>query len=475
MQEKNTEVSVIVSHEQGEIDKFEAYNLDIEPHRLKMNTHDLETDFKNENHPFRFAIVCAMWITGFDVKSLSTLYLDKPMKSHTLMQTIARANRIHEGKNNGLIVDYIETYRSLLEALAIYAVGGEKGGKKGGKPEPPVRPLAEEMTKELEEALVAVEKFLEDEVKFSLKKIIESVELERLAAIAEGENAVYTTDNTKAKFLVLAREVFKKFKAFSPHPGVQPFRARRDALNALYTRITDNTYQTDISSIMNRLQGVVDGAVVKAPDEVAADPEVEYKTTTRVDLSGLDFDKIEKEFLKRKNKNTTIKDVKTLIERQIEVMLRDNPTRIDFHEKYEQIISDYNQGKDYRAIKEIFDRLKALFGKLTEEEKRAEQENLDQPELTVFDILSKGKKISDKEKVKLKDIAVKLLKRLLDRELSTEHWTVNDQTTAAVKMVIHETLYQELPYPTFEDEKEIEQKTMKLLDYFGERFGGMAA
>ena len=107
---KETEIAVIVSHEQNEIDKFEGWNLDIEPHRLKMNSRDLEKDFKAEEHPFRLAIVCAMWITGFDVKSLSTLYLDKPMKSHTLMQTSARANRVHEGKNNGLIVDYIETY-----------------------------------------------------------------------------------------------------------------------------------------------------------------------------------------------------------------------------------------------------------------------------------------------------------------------------------------------------------------------------
>lgn len=473
--EKETEVAVVVSHEQGEIDKFEAYDLDIEPHRLKMNTQDLETDFKDETHPFRFAIVCAMWITGFDVKSLSTLYLDKPMKSHTLMQTIARANRIHEGKNNGLIVDYIETYKSLLEALAVYAVGGDKGGKKGGKPEPPVRPLEEEMTQELEEALTAVEKFLLEEVNFSLQKLIGSEGLNRLAAIAEGENAIYTTDNTKAKFLVLAREVFKKFKAFTPHPGTQVFRPRRDAINALYTRITDNTYEADISGIMSRVQDVVDSSITELPNKKADDPEVEYTSTTRVDLSKLDFDKIEKEFLKISNKNTVLQSVKQRIERQLETMLRDNPTRIDFHEKYEEIISDYNRGKDYRTIKEIFDRLKALFDKLTEEEERAERENLDQPELTIFDILSQGKKVSDKEKLKLKDIAVKLLKRLLDRELSTEHWTVNDQTTAAVKMVIHETLYQELPYPTFENETEIEQKTMKLLDYFGERFGGLAA
>src|SRR5690606_13809058 len=83
---KDTEICVVVSPEQNEIQKFQKWDLDIEPHRDKMNTQDLETRFKDEDDPFRFVIVCAMWITGFDVPTLSTLYLDKPLKSHTLMQ-----------------------------------------------------------------------------------------------------------------------------------------------------------------------------------------------------------------------------------------------------------------------------------------------------------------------------------------------------------------------------------------------------
>ena len=135
---KETEICVVLSAEQNEIQKFKKWGLDIEPHREKMNTQDLETRFKDEDDPFRFVIVCAMWITGFDVPSLSTLYLDKPLKSHTLMQAIARANRINEGKNNGLIVDYIETYTSLLDALAVYGTG-DKGGEDGELPEPPIK------------------------------------------------------------------------------------------------------------------------------------------------------------------------------------------------------------------------------------------------------------------------------------------------------------------------------------------------
>src|SRR5204862_8317140 len=87
---------------------------------------DVDDAFKDPHHPFRAAIVCAIWLTGFDVESLSTLYIDKPMKAHTLMQAIARANRRFPGKDFGLIVDYNGMLKSLREALAQYALGTDE-------------------------------------------------------------------------------------------------------------------------------------------------------------------------------------------------------------------------------------------------------------------------------------------------------------------------------------------------------------
>ncbi len=241
---KETEICVVVSSEQNEIQKFQQWDLDIEPHREKMNTQNLEERFKNENDPFRLVIVCAMWITGFDVPTLSTLYLDKPLKSHTLMQAIARANRTSEGKNNGLIVDYIETYTALLDALAIYGTGGEDGAE-GQKPEAPVQPK-EELIRELEEALSATEVFLQDEVNFDLRELIESSGLEKLAAMEKGINAIYTNDETKRKFQVLARMVFKKYKALQPDKLLYQYAPRKDAIDVLYTAIEDNIESADV-------------------------------------------------------------------------------------------------------------------------------------------------------------------------------------------------------------------------------------
>ncbi len=125
---KDTDMAVVVSQEQNEIDKFKKLGLDIAKHRKRMVKEDLATKFKDSDDPFRIVFVCAMWMTGFDVKPLSTIYLDKPLRNHTLMQTIARANRVFRDKANGLIVDYIGIFRNLQKALAIYADTGKRIG-----------------------------------------------------------------------------------------------------------------------------------------------------------------------------------------------------------------------------------------------------------------------------------------------------------------------------------------------------------
>lgn len=134
---RSVEMVVVVSEEAGEEEKFDAQGLDIRPHRKKMNTldkhgHDIEYRFKDPHDPLQLVFLCAMWLTGFDVPTLSTMYFDKPMKDHTLMQAIARANRVTPHlinkvpKKNGEIIDYYNVFRSMKKALAEYAVGSEE-------------------------------------------------------------------------------------------------------------------------------------------------------------------------------------------------------------------------------------------------------------------------------------------------------------------------------------------------------------
>lgn len=469
---KETEMAVVVSHEQNEIERFEAWGLDIEPHRLKMNERDLEKEFKDDEHPFRFVIVCAMWLTGFDVKSLSTLYIDKPMKSHTLMQTIARANRVHdEWKNNGLIVDYIETYKSLLEALAIYAIGGDKGKPgEGGEAEAPVKPI-EELIADLSETIGATEVFLQ-EVDFHLNDAIQSEGVYKIAAIQRGVNAVCLNDESRNKFGVLAREVFKKFKALIPKPEVFAFEPQRDAINAIYAVINRNEDEADISAIVKQVQQVVDQSIESL--NIALEPVEGYGN--KIDLSHLDFERIEKEFLKLGgNQAVAVQSLKDRVEEKLNRMLRDNPFRVDYYERYQRIIEEYNTGKDYGAIKDIFDKLVDFYGDLSEEGKRAVREDLNEEELAVFDMLGRDKKISDKEKAELKDIAQQLLERLKDNEFKIIHWADKEQTASAVRVAIKNHLFDKLPYPAF-GEGDIDERTEVLFAFFKARYReGMVA
>jgi type I restriction enzyme R subunit len=131
---ERADMAVVVSQSQNELELFREKGIDFKPHRLRMVREDLEKKFKNPDDPFCMVFVCAMWITGFDVPSCNTIYLDKPMKNHTLMQTIARANRVFRDKVNGLIVDYVGVFRNLQKALAVYGTGSGGGAGEGECP-----------------------------------------------------------------------------------------------------------------------------------------------------------------------------------------------------------------------------------------------------------------------------------------------------------------------------------------------------
>ncbi len=462
---KETEICVVVSSEQNEIQKFRNWDLDIEPHREKMNSQDLETRFKDEDDPFRFVIVCAMWITGFDVPTLSTLYIDKPLKSHTLMQAIARANRISEGKNNGLIVDYIETYTALLDALAIYGTGGdERGSGEGEKPDSPVKPK-EELILKLEEALAATEEFLQTEVHFDLQELIQASGLLKLAAMEKGVNAVYTNDETKSKFQILSREVFKKYKALQPDKILNQYAARKNAIDVIYTAIEDNTEGADVSGIMRKIQRVVDESI---ENRVADTGQNEAKI---IDLSGLNFEVLEQYFLKSKNKNTLVQSLKDKVEKQLKYMVERNPLTVDYYKRYQEIIEEYNRGKDELVIKETFRKLIELVNSYSKEEADTKRIGLTDEQKAIFDILRYGKTLKDSEKSRIRDISIELLTELKQEKLKVAQWSEKTETVAAVYTYVNNRLFNTLPYPTYQNE-DVNVRTNMVFEHLKNQYYG---
>ncbi|MFC1816695.1 type I restriction endonuclease subunit R, partial [Thermodesulfobacteriota bacterium] len=396
--------------------------------RIAEKLEELDEAFKEESHPFRIAIVCAMWLTGFDVPSLSTLYLDKPLKAHTLMQAIARANRVNEGKNNGLIVDYCGILKHLRKALATFA--GTQPGGPGGETDP-AKP-DEELRVDLAEALALVRAFLKEQGA-SLDDVIRKTGFERNAAIVACKEAANENDETRKRFEVMCREVFKKFKACINVRGVNAHRADRDAINIVYKSLQQDREQADISDIIRRLHRVVDGAIETTPNRIGEDQKP-------YDISRIDFDKLKQEFERSPSKRTTVQTLKQAIETKLRRLLQQNPLRTDFQQHYEAIVAEYNREKDRVTIERTFEALLKLVQELDEEESRAVREGLDEESLAIFDLLKK-QDLGAADIKRIKDVAVDLLETLKAEKLRIDQWRDKESTRDAVWVTIKDFLW----------------------------------
>ncbi len=458
---RETRMAVVVSEEQGEVDKFRKWDLDIIPHRRlmkegidlpesmrsrpeyrNMQTMALDDAFKAEEHPLRVAIVCAMWLTGFDVPSLSTLYLDKPLKAHTLMQAIARANRVNEGKNNGLIVDYCGILKYLRKALATFA--GTRPEGEGGETDP-ARP-DEELLADLAEAVALVRAFLEER-DATLDGVIRKTGFERNAAIVACKEAANENDETRKRFEVMCREVFKKFKACINVQGINAHRSDRDAINIVYKSLQQDREQADITDIIRQLHEVVDQAIRVQPNRVAEEP-------APYDISKIDFDRLRKEFERSPKKNTTVQNLRQAVEKRLQRLLLQNPLRTDFQQHYEQIVSEYNREKDRVTIEKTFEALFKFDQELDEEARRAVREELDEESLAIFDLLRKPD-LSASDIKRIKAVAVKLLEKLKAEKLRVDHWRDKEATRDSVRVAIRDYLWDEttgLPVDAFAEQ-----------------------
>ncbi len=463
---EETEVCVVVSSEQNEVQKFAKLGLDIEIHRKKMVSRDLETEFKDENNPFRLAIVCAMWITGFDVPCISTVYLDKPIKGHTLMQTIARANRVYDDeKENGLIVDYGNVYKQLERAYSVYGEGGDRGGKSktddGDGDGRPVEQLIA-MVDDLEMAISTVRQFLQD-MQFDLDKLVHATSaLEKLAQLKFATNAVCLNATTRTQYEVAARDVFRKYKALYPEPEIKPFLKDFNAIEAIYDQLNQKTKQADISHVIRRLQQEVSMSISIHDNEVR---DIDY-----VDLSCLDFDKLRAAFAKSTQKNALVFDLQEAIQKKLEQMVQQNPIRLEFYEKYKTIIEEYNQGKDVQVVQKAFDALNDFMkNELTPEMDRAMREGLDEETLAVFDLLKKPA-LTKAEETAVKEVAKQTLATLKAEKLKIERWRESIQVTAQVKTMIDHSL-QWLPQESYPDE-ELEVKSLLVYQHVYANYQG---
>jgi type I restriction enzyme R subunit len=455
----STEMAVVVSQSQNEIAHLERHGLDIRPHRKLMNEQDLAERFKAADDPLRIVFVCAMWMTGFDAPSVSTVYLDRPMRNHTLMQTIARANRVFPDKDNGLIVDYIGVFRNLEKALAIYGAANAESGV-----DSPIQDV-DALVIALREAIAHVVSLC-DAAGVDLPALRDAQGFEHIALRDAAVEALLADEDQRAAFLAAARQVRKLFKALLPDPAAAAQQSTVAAVRVLAERLLDlaRPPPVDLDQIADAVDELLDRSVgaeeyvIRAAAE-GSEPE------PLIDLSQIEFDALAARFAGRKRAETD-RLAALLKQRAVGAATR-NPTRYDLVERIEELIAEYNAGS--LNIDEYLRRLVALSKSLTDEEQRAVVEGLTEEELAIFDLLTKPDPVlTDAEREVVKASAKRLLTHLHDKLVLD--WRRRAATTAAVRASIRRILDADLPADPYPPEV-FDAKVQAVFDHVATAYG----
>jgi len=462
---RKTDMAVIVSEEAGEEEKFEKEGLDIRPHRKRMklvdeNGQEMEDKFKNPKDPLRLVFVCSMWLTGFDAPTVSTLYLDKPMKDHTLMQTITRANRVTDftingkPKKNGLVVDYYNVFRNLEKAFASYG-GGSIGTGEDKDENSPVRDI-EQLFVLLKDAIAECDEYCQT-INIDLHQIKQSKEIfSKLSLFEEYADIILANDDQKKQFIVYDNTIDALYEACKPEiVGRRNEFPLAAIIHYLRQVIDGKADRGNLDSAKRRISQLLDESIIAQEENEAKDgtkglclaaDKRDYfiKAWKQIDLSKLDVDKLKEEYKQAPYKNIEIADLRAFIQDKLQMMMDRNVTRRSFAEKLQEIIDRYNSGNS--TNENYFDDLMAFVEKMKEEEMRAAREGLTEEELELFDLLKKDKLTKDEEQ-KVKLAAKNLLHRLKDErpKVLINDWHKDIQTKLQVQAAIKKILDTYLP------------------------------
>lgn len=431
---EETDMAVVVSQAQNEVEDLRRKSLDITSHRKRMLSEDLDKKFKDPEDPFRIAFVCAMWMTGFDVPSCSTIYLDKPMRNHSLMQTIARANRVFEDKVNGLIVDYVGVFRNLQNALAIY--GSVPGGDTKEGETPAIS--KDKLVEVLRHAIESIGNFCHERG-VDLVDVHSAIGFERIMLLDDAVEAIIVNDESMSRFLSLASDVLRLYKAILPDRRANDFTASRATIAIIAEKIRTLTPDPDVSGVLAAVEDLLDESVRAEAYEVSEDDQLKPRI---MDLSKLDFVALTIQFEKGRRRIESQR-LRAVVERNLSQLVLLNQNRMDFYERYRKMIDEYNAGAI--NVESLFQELLKFAQELTTEEHRGVAERLTEEELAIFDLLMKPDiKLTEAEKNRVKKVAKELLETLKQGKLVLD-WRKRQQTRAEVMVTIENYLDHDLP------------------------------
>lgn len=454
------EMAVIVSEEADEDEKFKKQGLDITKHRAKMHEIidglDIEDRFKQAESNLQLVFVCAMWLTGFDVKDLSTLYLDKPMKGHTLMQAIARANRVYPNKPCGIIVDYVNVFKYMKKALSEYATGSDGT-------EFPAKEI-DKLVDLIGQTIDETDEFLK-KIDIDLDKIIEeSGTFDQLDKLRAAYNKIVEKDETKEKFKVLSNTLINLYEASKPEIFEMHWKNEKFSPIIYMNGLLQNTVDDEkIQRAKLKMGQLLDNSVTSEQAEEKGDKYAihEYKV---INLSKIDVDKLREEIKQAEYKAIEIDNLKAFLDEALQRMINKNVTRIKFSERYKNIIDRYNAGGSENE--DYYEQLLELIEELKQENERPSQFGLTEEELEIFDLLIKGKKLTKEEEQKVILSSKNLYKKLNENKsnLFVADWYKDAQPKAKIRSTIRETLNEDLPESY--DKEVFDAKTDLLLNHF---------
>ena len=343
---------------------------------------ELANKFKDNDDPMKIAIVCDMWLTGFDVPSLATMYVYKPMNGHNLMQAIARVNRVYKDKEGGLVVDYVGIANALKQAMNDYT---KKDKENYGDTD--ISKMA--YPKFLEELAICEEIFHG----FNFEGFYTDSKLARAQSITDGANFLLDIDKKEDKddFLKHALALKKAISlcASMVEEDMRLEAAYFEAVRTMIVRVTmengdDAPYSYfQINERINEL--------LKASIESTG---VEKLTVEKKDTFSLFDPKFLAELQQMKQKNVALEILKKLIDGQIKVFTRTNVVKSEkFKDLYQKTVNAYLNG--LKSSEEVFAELLAMADQLKKEQGAGNELGLNAEELAFYDALTKPAAIKD--------------------------------------------------------------------------------
>lgn len=455
-----TKMAVVISQEGSDKEEEKTFSdagLNIKPHRQLLDHPDedgrnIEDYFKDPNNTYRIVFVTAMWMTGFDAPSVSTLYLDKPLQNHTLMQTIARTNRVIEGKKNGLVIDYFGVFRNLKIALAAYAEGSKGKKNELEEDEYPAKEF-EELLSLLDQAIIEAKLFCK-ELGADIDKILSMEErgFKEIELFQEFANIILAKDEHRKQLGLFVNTIVSLYDSAKPEVYEFPIvKKNRDVLQYLRDVVDRNVDQDEaVERAKKKIEELLDTSIVGKGDlQDASNLEYKIDASKQIDLSKLDFELLRSEFPEKKHKNIQFADLRELLEIKLRQMMAQNKTRGSFLENFQKIIDDYNSGSI--SIEEAYEELVKQAEAMNEEQQRAAKNEMTEEEQELFDLLKKDKLTKEEEK-SVRLAAKSLLEKLYDakNKILIQEWHKEKATQEKVKREIQLVLGSLLPETSYD-------------------------